>query len=177
MQVDRLVSGRVLRRGLALLCAECRKPAFVAVDELSQTNRGASCSANNDLDLAAWKKPDDEPLWFYGLHPVARELVQMNGIAPLAAAHHIKASSKSFTDAAETELVSGSKTVAETDVLIHADGLVITGEVKTSDQLHNNGMERVKAAGKRALCATSSGPTRSFSPQPGTSGSNRPSLR
>lgn len=153
MQVDRLVSGRVLRRGLALLCAECRKAAFVAVDELSQTNRCASCSANNDLNMAAWKKPDDEPLWFYDLHPVARELVQMNGVAPLAVAHHIKASSKTFTDAAETELFSGSKPVAETDVLIHADGLVITGEVKTSDQLHNNGKERLKAVGKRALWA------------------------
>lgn len=152
-QVDRLVSGRVLRRGLALLCAECRKAAFVAVDELSQTNRCASCSANNDLDVAAWKKPNDEPLWFYDLHPVAREFVQMNGDAPLATAHHIKASAKSFIDAAETELVSGSKPVAETDVLIHADGRVITGEVKTNAELHTNGKERVKAAGKRALWA------------------------
>ena len=97
--------------------------------------------------MAAWKKPGDEPLWFYDLHPVARELVLMNGVAPLSAAHHIKASSKSFTDAAETELVSGSKPVAETDVLIHADGSVVTGEVKTGDQLHSNGKERVKAAG------------------------------
>lgn len=152
-QVDRLVSRRVLRRGLALLCSECRKAAFVAIDELSQTNRCASCSATNDLNVAAWKKPHDEPLWFYDLHPVAREFVQMNGDIPLAAVHHIKATSKSFTDAAETELVKGSKPVAETDVLAHADGRVITGEVKTNDELHSNAKERAKAARKRAIWA------------------------
>ena len=36
--------------------------------------------------------------------------------------------------------------MAETDLLIHADGVVITGEVKTSNALHTSGKERVKAA-------------------------------
>lgn len=43
--------------------------------------------------------------------------------------------------------------MAETDLLIHADGVVITGEVKTSNALHTSGKERVKAARKRALWA------------------------
>lgn len=152
-QLDRLVSGRVLRRGLALLCAECHKAAFIAVNELSQVNRCTSCSATNDLNATAWKKPQDEPLWFYDLHPVARELMRMNGDAPLATAHYLKTSAMSFTDAAETELVSGAKPVAESDVLIHADGRVLTGEVKTSDQLDINASGRKKAAAKRALWA------------------------
>lgn len=100
--VDRLVARRVLRRGLALICSECHKAAFVAVDDLSQTNRCTSCSAVNQLDGAAWKKPYDEPLRFYDLHPVAREFMQGNGDAPLVAAQHLKAASKSFADAAET---------------------------------------------------------------------------
>jgi len=152
-QLDRLVSGRVLRRGLALICHECRKATFVAVDELSQRNRCASCSALNDLNSAAWKKPVDEPLWFYDLHPAARGLITMNGDAPLAAAHYIKQSSRTFTDAPEIELVGREGPVAETDVLIHADGQVLTGEVKTSNELHPNSKGRADAARKRALWA------------------------
>lgn len=152
-QLDRLVSGRVLRRGLALVCAECRKAAFVAVDELSQKNRCASCSALNDLSQAAWKKPSNEPLWFYDLHPAARSFITMNGDAPLATAHFVKATSRTFTDAAETELVRDGKRVAESDVLIHADGEVLTGEVKTGNELHPNSKVRKSAARKRALWA------------------------
>lgn len=152
-QVDSLVRRRVLRRGLALQCHECHKVAFVAVDSLGQVNRCGSCSALNDLDRAAWKKPADEPLWFYDLHPVARELVSQDGDLPLVVAHYIKSSVRSFSDVAETELLNGRRPVAETDLLIHADGSLITGEVKAGNELHAYRKERDRAAVKRAIWA------------------------
>lgn len=152
-QVDRLISSRILRRGLALVCSECHKAAFKPLDDLAQSNTCTRCSAVTELTQAAWKTPVDEPLWFYDLHPVARELVQDNGDAPLVAAQRLRMGVSTFTDVAEMELVKDGKPVAETDLLAHMDGEVVTGEVKTGNELHNNRAGRLDAAHKRALWA------------------------
>ena len=143
----------MLRRGLALICSECHKAAFKALDDLGQSNTCTRCSAVTELTKAAWKTPVDEPLWFYDLHPVARELVHDNGDAALVAAQRIRINSRSFVDVAEMELVSNGKPVAETDLLAHADGEIVTGEVKTGNELHASGAGRKDAAYKRALWA------------------------
>lgn len=109
------------------------------------------CSATTELTQAAWKTPADEPMWFYDLHPVARELVQDHGDAPLVVAHGLLSSG--FSDVAEMELVKNGKPVAESDLIVHTGGRLYTGEVKTSNELHHVKAERRRAAQKRVLWA------------------------
>jgi len=151
--VDRLVGARVLRRGLALICSECHKAAFKSLDDLGQSNTCSRCSAVTELTKAAWKTPVEEPLWFYDLHPVARELVQDHGDTSLVAAQRLSLESSAFVDVAEMELVRDGKPVAEADLLAHADGELVTGEVKTGNELHANTAGRKAAAYKRVLWA------------------------
>jgi hypothetical protein len=51
------------------------------------------------------------------------------------------------------ELVRDGKPVAEADLLAHADGELVTGEVKTGNELHANTAGRKAAAYKRVLWA------------------------
>lgn len=152
-RVDELVSRRVLRRGLALICSECNRAAFFALEDLGQENVCNRCSAVTPLSLAAWKTPAEEPLWFYDLHPVARELMQGHGDMPLIAVGHLASGASYVVDTPELELIGKSGPVAETDLLIHADGKVVTGEVKTSDELEGSRKGRRTAASKRVLWA------------------------
>jgi hypothetical protein len=155
--LDRLISARVVRRGLILGCAECGQPAFIVISELDYVVGCPRCGSANSLSRQAWKLPAHEPQWFYDLHPAARELIDQNGYATLWLSQHLRSSSRHYIDVAEAELRQGEKPVAEADLVALADGQLITAEVKTAKgnqaSLGNSLTARTRSAHKRVLLA------------------------
>jgi hypothetical protein len=156
-QIDELARTGILQRGLILECAECEDVAFTPVESVATTTRCQRCRADNYLTRARWRAPaDDEPTWFYDLHPTARAFLQSdaNGHVPLLLSRHLRVSSRwSFTDAPEFELMQNAEPLVETDLLALADRQLLSAEAKTSNVLGKNGPQRNEAARKRALAA------------------------
>lgn len=151
-RTDAFLQLGVLRRGLLLLCEQCGRPGFVSVDDLRQVNECPRCHARNDLVQPRWKKPADEPTWYYDLHPVVRDLIAQNGDVPLLLSHYLRTSSRSYADVAELELHDSDNELAEVDLLALADGQLITAEAKRPGTM-GSGTELVSAARKRATLA------------------------
>jgi hypothetical protein len=133
--LDRLLDLGVLRRGLALACAECDRLAFIAVDVLGQSNVCARCGAASPLTQSRWRHPFVEPEWFYDLHGAVREMLADNGDVPLLAAHYVGARSAVFADVPELDFRYTVGRPKEIDLVALADGEVIVGEAKKNASL------------------------------------------
>ncbi|WP_199515966.1 hypothetical protein [Nucisporomicrobium flavum] len=151
-QTDELLQRSVLRRGLLLLCEQCGRAGFVSIDDLRQVNECPRCQARNDLVQPRWKKPADEPTWYYDLHAVVRDLIAQNGDVPLLLSHHLRTTSRSYADVAELELLGAGKRLAEVDLLAYADGQLITAEAKRPGTMGSS-TELTSGARKRVLVA------------------------
>jgi hypothetical protein len=155
-QIDALVRGGILHRGLILGCAECAHVAFVPIEDVGTTIRCQRCRADNDLTRARWRIPVDEPLWFYDLHPTARDFLgaSANGHVPLLLSRHLRSQTQwDLSEAPEFELVKKGKAVAETDLLALTERRLVSAEAKTTNKLGKNSTERNDAARKRVLAA------------------------
>jgi hypothetical protein len=155
-QIDGLVCAGVLQRGLIVNCAECAHIAFVPLENVATTIRCQRCRADNYLTRERWRQPDDEPRWFYDLHPTARALLESdaNGHVPLLLSRHLRAQSQwGFADAPEFELLEDGEPVVEIDLLALADRRLISGEAKAIGALGKNKQGRNDAARKRVLAA------------------------
>lgn len=132
--IDELLGQRLLRRGLALDCAECGRLSFVDVDRVGQEFECPQCSSSNKLVSDRWKRSTDEPRWFYDLYTPLRELLGAHGDVPLLASRNLRTRSRSFTDAPELEFLDAESgtPIAEIDVLAYADGQVVVGEAKSN---------------------------------------------
>lgn len=150
---DPAVAAGILRRGLILGCGSCQRPSFVPVGRLGQRNECPRCGQANDLVQERWRDPVDEPVWFYDLHPAARELFAAHGDVPLLLSAHLRKSSRRYADIAEIELVGPSGPEAESDLLSHANGRVAVAEAKSNDRLGETKAKEVDAARKRAVLA------------------------
>ncbi len=152
---DQLLTAGLLRRGLILKCGSCMRPSFLTVDQLGQRNQCPRCNAHIELEQARWQQPVAEPLWFYDLHPAARELFSQHGDVPLQLSAYLRGQARQYNDLAEVELVdqsTGSAT-AEADLVAHADGDLLTAEAKSNDNLGDSRKKVVAAAAKRASIA------------------------
>lgn len=151
MQCDQLLADKVLSRGLLLDCSSCGNLEFVIIDRLRQVNECLRCGQQNDLSHARWKMPEDEPQWFYDLHPAATELMTQNGEVPILLASHLGATAKRparYIDCAELEVSdSVGKKLAEADLLALVDDKVVVAEAKCTDELDKGSPKR--AAAKR----------------------------
>ena len=132
--VDRLISARLLRRGLALDCVECGRPSFIDADRVGQQFECPQCAALNDLVSERWKGKTNEPKWFYDLYTVFRELLAANGDVVLLAADALRNKSGTYVDAPELEFydLSSGKAVAEVDVIASVDREVVLVEAKSN---------------------------------------------
>ncbi|GIH24614.1 hypothetical protein Aph01nite_29240 [Acrocarpospora phusangensis] len=151
-QVDEMLTRGILRRGLILGCELCGRPAFLEIGDLAQMNRCPRCSAANSLSQARWRKPEDEPQWYYDLHPTVREHLAQDGEIPLLLSHHLRSGSREYNDAAELELSDDSGPLAECDLVALRDGKIITAEAKRTGSL-GEGKTLRQAIAKRALLA------------------------
>jgi hypothetical protein len=158
VQVDDLLEAGILQRGLILNCGACSEVAFVNVIDLGETYQCGRCRRANTLRQPRWRNPPDEPLWFYDLHPLMRNVLdpnESNGHVPLLLSNYLeRQSNRIFDDAPEFELVGADRRSAvETDLLALVGRQLVLAEAKTTTKLHDVPRERRKAAEKRVLAA------------------------
>jgi hypothetical protein len=134
-EVDALLKLGVLKRGLVLGCAHCGRVAFIAIDRLAQNNRCLRCDGSNPLTAASWNRDGIEPAWFYDLHPIVRDFLHENGEVPVLLSHHLRLSSRTYTDAPEMELFEEGRRVAEADLIALSDRRLLVAEAKSSNHL------------------------------------------
>lgn len=153
--LDRLLAPGALRRGLILGCSDCRRPAFVPMDEVRQRNECPRCGTHTQLTSAAWREPaDGEPDWFYDLHPAMRDLLRQNGHVPLLASNHLRRRTpRLYDDVGEIKFFDGTKPVIELDLVTVAEDVVTICEAKSNPQLERNASERKKTTGRLADAA------------------------
>lgn len=132
--VDRLVTARLLRRGLVLRCDECARPSFVDVDRLGQQYECPQCGTMNALASPAWRRSGVEPTWFYDLYPNLRELLEGNGDVVLMTAAQLQGASRTYADTPEIEFIdrTSGKPIAEVDIVASVDGEVVVVEAKSN---------------------------------------------
>lgn len=152
-QIDRLCGLRVLQRGLILRCEACMDLAFITLDEVASVNVCRRCGSSNALTQARWNRPADEPIWWYDLHPAARELLAADAGVGLLAAEYLRRTARSYEDTSELEFVRGTAPVAEADLLAVVEGRVILGEAKATPTLGPTKRQRAAKARKIALMA------------------------
>lgn len=151
--VDGLLQKGVLRRGLILNCSQCGRPAFRSIDEVGQVNQCPRCGAPNSLIRERWRKPIEEPYWFYDVHPSVREYLVNNGEVPLQLSHHLRTRSSSYVDIAEVELLNtAGSPEAEADLVALSGGDLITAEAKRPGTL-GTGSELRRCVAKRTTFA------------------------
>jgi len=130
--IDRLSAARLLRRGLVLDCAECQRPSFVSIDELSQAFQCQRCASTNELTSQRWRDGTHDPHWYYDLHPSFRELVGTGGDTVLLAGAYLKEQARSYRDVAEMEFIEDGSPVAEVDLIALTDQQLVLVEAKAS---------------------------------------------
>lgn len=134
-RIDSAAHAGVIRRGLVLRCATCEQKQFQTIDRLAQRWVCQRCDALSDLNRWAWKAPDDEPIWFYDLHPVGRQVLQDNGDVPALLSTYLRSERhprREFDDVAEVEFVKEGQPLVELDLVAYKDDTVTVAECKRS---------------------------------------------
>lgn len=138
-QLDVMLRAGVLRRGLVLQCETCEEVQFQSVDKIGQTWICARCDASGDLSRAAWKMPNDEPVWFYDLHPVARHFLRDHGdVSALLSAYlaaHRADDNAIFHDVSELEFMVKGQPKVEVDLISYVEDTLTVAECKSNDHL------------------------------------------
>lgn len=151
--IDELLTLGLLRRGLIIGCQQCHRPEFITIDDLAQKNACPRCSAFSDLTQPRWRKPTDEPRWYYDLHTLMRQHLVQNGDVPLQLSHYLRTHHRKYVDIAEIELCNpNGDAIAESDLIALADDDIITAEVKRPGTL-GEGKLLAAAIKKRLLLA------------------------
>lgn len=145
--IDVLVSAGLMRRGLILDCAICDRTSYIDVDQLGNQYVCTACKTTNPLESKRWRR-GSEPRWYYDLFATLRDLVQTNGELPLLAADRLMRGSRRYFDTAEIELFqrSGSKSVAELDLVANVDDQVVIVEAKVAGAFPSAAARRAQAA-------------------------------
>ncbi|GGU96115.1 hypothetical protein GCM10010182_10880 [Actinomadura cremea] len=137
--LDAALRAGVLRRGLVLRCAICEQKQFQTVDKLGQCWRCLRCDALNDLNQHAWKLPQDEPIWFYDLHPVGRHVLREHGEVPalLSTFLHKQRNENrgTFNDLEEVEFSQDNQPQVEIDLVAYTDDVLTVAECKSPGEL------------------------------------------
>jgi hypothetical protein len=153
--VDQFVVLQVLRRGLILDCEECERPAYYHLGGLAQAYSCPRCGVLNQLIRRRWRKPLDEPRWYYDLHPAVRELLAQHGEVSFVLGEYLRGHYRSYSEIAEFELreEDGQRKVAEADLLALCDGRLIVAEAKSASSLGSSAREIRRVAAKRVKLA------------------------
>jgi hypothetical protein len=137
-RLDAALHAGVLRRGMVLRCPTCEQKQFQPIDKLGHQWTCARCDEVAPLDRAAWKMPDNEPIWFYDLHPVGRQLLRDNGEVPAMLSLHLAAEhggQSTYQDVEETTFVEAGQPQVEADLIAYVNDTLIVAECKSAEQL------------------------------------------
>lgn len=134
-RIDAAARAGVIRRGLVLRCATCEHKQFQTIDKLSQRWTCQRCDALSDLDQWSWKAPNDEPIWFYDLHPVGRQVLRDNGHVPALLSTYLRNERNprhQFDDVAEVEFAKDGQPQVEIDLVTYTYDTITVAECKSS---------------------------------------------
>jgi hypothetical protein len=138
-QLDLVLRAGVLRRGLILRCQTCEEVQFTPIDKVSQTWTCIRCDAPNDLNQPSWKKPIDEPGWYYDLHPVCPHLLRDHGDVPALLSAHLAAQpparTAAFHEISELEFVVDNSPQVEIDLIAYTNDTLTIAECKSNNHL------------------------------------------
>jgi hypothetical protein len=144
--LDRLITAKVLRRGLILNCGRCRWQAFYRIEELGpSTFPCMACGSVSELTKETWANNEAEPVWHYSLDQVVRELLRQHGDVPLLAVDQLTTGRRSVLWSPELIVSKGNGTV-ELDIAIIIDGKIVLGEAKSNGTLGPGGKSPKNAA-------------------------------
>jgi hypothetical protein len=149
--LDEKAERGVLRRGLLLGCHTCGSVDFFPVDMVKQSNACILCGAQNSLRMDRWRHPQEEPQWYYDLHPSVVDLLNQNGDVPLIAWDRYRNSSRDASRCwFEFELVGANdRPQVEFDIVGQQGTRVVLGEAKSSNSLDGaNAVEKARDARK-----------------------------
>ena len=146
--VDQLLERQVLNRGLLLSCERCSHAAFYPLAQVSQTFTCSRCSATASIVQQRWKKPVEEPHWYYALDEVVFQALHLDGWDVVQALAKLRQHARSFLWTPQTEFYEGEHRRGELDLLAIADGRVIVGEAKKGDRLGDTARAERPAAAR-----------------------------
>jgi hypothetical protein len=156
-RLDAALRAGVLRRGLVLQCQTCEQKQFQVIGKVDQVWTCVRCDAAGDLSRRAWKKPDDEPIWFYDLHPVGRQLLRDHGEVAALLSAFLSSGQKDgpshFRDVEEVEFINDGKPQAEVDLIAYTDDTLIVAECKSSDHLSEDAAKAREDVRKKCQAA------------------------
>jgi hypothetical protein len=153
--IDEKCTLGILRRGLLLRCELCSILDFVLIDDLAKSNRCTRCGHYNPLTRERWTSPkhgqDEEPEWFYGIHPSIPALFEQEGDLPILAWHRYAAGSRAaIMPWHEFEVCNeNGESSVEFDFVGQVGTRLLVGEAKLGNSLHTqNKRERDRKARK-----------------------------
>jgi hypothetical protein len=150
--MDRYLQCSIATRGLLLTCERCKGTTFYRLEDVGPGFRCQRCRQDNDITRSSWKGQTTEPLWCYGLDEVAYQGLDSNIHVPILALATLANSARSFQTMPEAVIRRSDAGDIEIDLWAIADGRIVIGEAKISDQLEpTQRKERVRCAVLRDL--------------------------
>jgi len=116
----------VIRRGLVLKCLQCGKRQWLELREFAIELSCQRCGAYISINVSTWENHTIEPVWFYDLHPIIRQMLETNGDIPILAGRKIQKELKLADFIPEVEF-RNNKQLIEIDLIVgNRDKLVIS---------------------------------------------------
>lgn len=139
--VDELGGLGVVRRGLILGCPSCTRTQWIQASEITKAICGR-CQATIPLNRSSWHDPVGEPLWFYDLHPVVRDVITECGHVAVLAGRHLQPTGRyGSTVLPDVEFKRGTDHF-EIDLVVASRRKVIVGECKHQPVIPRNEIKK-----------------------------------
>jgi hypothetical protein len=155
--VDDWIGRGILSRGLILQCPRCRYAGWYACDDVGHRFRCQRCREDSQIVQDVWKKPIEEPRWYYELREVVYQALKHNVRAPVFALARLKEKTRPFLYAPELEVHFDNGDKAEVDLWAIVDGRIVLGEATSTSTLEENAKKedrRLKRLCRIAKAAT-----------------------
>jgi hypothetical protein len=126
LHLDRFLELGVIRRGLVLKCLQCGKRQWLELRTFAMELSCQRCGAYISINVSTWENHTIEPVWFYDLHPIIRQLLETNGDIPILAGRKIQKELKLADFIQEVEFRKQDQLI-EIDLIVgNRDKLVIS---------------------------------------------------
>lgn len=132
--VDELDSLGVIRRGMIFGCPSCTHVQWVPASQIT-TATCSRCQAGIPLNRASWKYPVEEPLWFYDLHPVVRDVIAECGHVAILGGRHLQRDLRGGSTVLPDIEFKRSGDHFEIDLVVTSRRKVAVGECKNRPEI------------------------------------------
>lgn len=142
--IDRYIERDIVRRGLVLKCPNCLQFDWHALDAVTQSFECGRCRIASRITSATWRGGGAEPPLYYDLAEVVYQAISSDFDVPVRALKQLSDESKSsFAEAPEIEIADTTERT-EIDLLVIADGRILLGEAKRSNELGKSARDEVR---------------------------------